>query len=92
MNFRKYLFVIIFFLILAGIHLFFFVKNVSLKYSITSLKLKFIEINSKTRMLGSLVAKEQNLTFIEKTAKEKLGMLYPEKMNYLVGTKEAPND
>jgi cell division protein FtsB len=89
MNFRKYVFVIIFFLVLAGIHLFIYTHNIALKYRITELKIKLSELNSGNRALGSLAAKEENLAHVEKAAREKLGMIYPERIIYILETREG---
>jgi len=83
MNFRKAVFILVVFLILSGIHLFIFAQNISLKYQITDIKVKLSELNNRNRQLGSQAAKEEDLAFIEKTAKEKLGMAYPEKIIYI---------
>lgn len=88
-NFRRAVFILIVFLVLAGVHLFIYAQNISLNYQITDLKIKLSELNSQSRSLGGLAAKEENLAEVEKTAKEKLDMIYPEKIIYLAGTKEA---
>lgn len=83
-KFRRAVFILIIFVILAGIHLFIYTQNIDLKYKTTDLKIKLSEIKSKNRELISQVAKKENLAFIEKMAKEKLGMIYPEKINYIL--------
>jgi len=89
MNFRRALFILTVFLILSAIHLFFYAQNISLKYQITDLKLKLNELLSQNRSLGSLVSREENLSYIEKTAKGKLGMIYPEKIIYIAGSNQS---
>ena len=83
MNFRKAVSILIIFLILAGIHLLVYAQNISLKYQITDLKVKLSELISQNRQLGSMAAKEENLAYVEKVAKEKLGMIYPVKIFYI---------
>lgn len=89
MNFRRAVFILVVFLLLAGIHLFVYAQNISLKYEITDLKVKLSELNSRNRQLEARAAREENLAAVEKTAKEKLGMTYPEKIIYIVGSTEA---
>lgn len=83
MNFRRAVFILVVFLILSGIHLYIYARNINLKYQITDIKVKLSELRSHNRQLGSQAAKEENLAYIEKTAKEKLGMVYPEKIIYI---------
>lgn len=89
MNFRKAVFILVVFLLLSGIHLFIYAQNISLKYQVTDLKVKLSELNSRNRQLEARLAREENLALVEKTAKGKLGMIYPEKIIYIVGSKEA---
>ena len=89
MNFRKALSILSVLLILAGIHLFFYAQNISLKYQITDLKVKLNELISQDRLLGSLVSREENLSYVEKIAKGKLGMIYPEKIIYIAGQDQS---
>ena len=89
MNFRRAVFVLTVFLLLAGIHLFIAAQNIGLKYQITDLKIQASELSSKNRRLNALASKEENLAAVEKTARKKLGMLYPEKIIYITGSKEA---
>ena len=87
MNFRSALTVLIVFLLLAGTHLFIYAQNISLKYKLTDIKIKIAEVNSANRILGSQVARAENLPEIEKIARDKLGMIYPENMNYIIAGK-----
>lgn len=89
MNFRRAVFILVVFLLLAGIHLFVYAQNISLKYELTDLKVKLSELNSRKRQLASQVAREENLGYVEKTAKEKLKMIYPERIIYILPTREA---
>ena len=89
MNFRKYLFVIIFFLVLAGVHLFFYARNITFQYQLTGIKVRLAELTSQNRELGGLAAKAEDLAYVEKTAREKLGMIYPAQVIYILGTREV---
>ena len=88
-KFRRAVFILIIFVILAGIHLYIYTQNIGLKYKITDLKIKLSELRSRNRKLISQVAKKENLPYIEKIAKEKLDMIYPEKINYILVSREA---
>lgn len=88
-KFRRAVFILIVFVALAGIHLFIYTQNINLKYKITDLKLKFQEIRSKNQQVGSQVAKKENLSYIEKIAKEKLNMFYPKEVIYIQASNEA---
>jgi cell division protein FtsB len=81
---RRAVLILSLFVLLAGVHLFIFTQNISLKYKVTDLKIRLSEIQSKNRQLGSQVAKKENLPYIEKIAKEKLNMVYPEEINYIL--------
>lgn len=88
-GFRRAVFTLIVFVILAGIHLFIYTQNMSLKYKNTDLKIKLGEIRSKNRQLGSSVARKESLSYIENFAREKLGMVYPKNIKYLLVSAEA---
>jgi cell division protein FtsB len=88
-KFRKAVFILIVFVSLAGIHLFIYTQNINLKYKITDLKLKFQEIRSKNQQIGSQVAKKENLSYIEKIAKDKLNMTYPKDIIYIEASSEV---
>ena len=83
-NFRKAVLILVVFLALSGIHLFIFARNIGLKYQINDLKIKLGELNSRTKALGGQAARQEDLAYVEKTAKGKLGMIYPENINYIV--------
>jgi cell division protein FtsB len=83
-NFRKAVAVLALFLALAGVHLFIYAKNIGLKYKITDLKIKLAELNSLSRQLGSRLSQEEDLDHVEKYAKTKLGMVYPDNITYIV--------
>lgn len=95
-KFRQAVLILVIFLILAGIHLFIYTQNIDLKYKATDLKTKLNELRSTNRLIGSQVAKKENLSYIEKIAKEKLDMIYPEKVNYILRpqgkTEKSPED
>jgi len=89
MNFLRAVITLFIFVVLAGIHLYVFTQNVNLNYSVTDLKIKLGELRSRNRYLGSKVAEKEDLSVIEKVAREKLGMFYPEEINYILVTPEA---
>jgi hypothetical protein len=74
--------------VLAFIHLFFFAQSVSLKYELTDLKMKFMEIYQKNRYTQSVLAGRESLELVEKAAR-KLDMVYPENINYIILSEEA---
>jgi cell division protein FtsB len=83
-NFRKAVAVLVLFLALAGVHLYVSARNIGLKYQITDLKIKLAELNSLSRTLGSRLSQGEDLGYIEKAAKTRLGMVYPEDITYIV--------
>lgn len=83
-QFRRAVLILIIFVILAGIHLLINTQNISLKYKVTDLKIKFREIRSKNRYRQVQVARKENLELVEKQATEKLKMVYPQKINYIL--------
>ena len=89
MNFRRAVFLLIVFFLLAGAHLLIVAQNINLKYQLTDIKVKLGEISSQNRLLGSNVSREENLSLVEAKAKSSLGMVYPEKILYIVDTREA---
>jgi cell division protein FtsB len=82
-SFRLAVFILVVFLLLAGVHLIIFAQNVGLKYELTDLKVKLTELTSKNKELNCFVAREEKLGYIEKVAIERLGMLYPERVTYI---------
>lgn len=88
-DFRRAVAILSLFICFAGIHLFIFAQNIGIKYRITDLKVKLGELTSKNRQLGGLVAREENLAYVEKYAKGKLGMYYPAKIQYLAASAEG---
>lgn len=68
---------------LAGIHLYINTQNIDLNYKVTDLKIKLNEIRSKNRNLGSQVAIKEDLSNIERIAREQLKMFYPEEITYI---------
>ena len=83
-NFRKAVAILVLFLALSGVHLYISARNIGLKYRATDLKIKLAEMNSLSRTLGSQMSQGEDLAYIEKTAKAKLGMVYPENVTYIV--------
>ena len=88
-RFRRAILILLIFVGLAALHLFINTQNISLKYKLTDLKLTLNELKTKNRLLAIDVARKENLNLIEKSAKEKLKMSYPDKISYLVVSKEA---
>jgi cell division protein FtsB len=89
MNFRLATSILVFFLLLAGAHLYIYTQNISLKYQLTDLKVRLGELQSANRQLGGQIARGENLAFVEQYATRKLGMIYPEQIIYIVGTREV---
>ncbi len=78
-------------LVFAIIHLAIYTQSISIKYEIENLKIRLSAIRSSNRALRSIVAKEESLVKIQKIAKDKLKMVKPEKINYIIlkeGTSE----
>lgn len=73
---------IIFFL--AVIHLSLWTRTLTLNYKIAEQKTMYKKIRSENRGLRYIVAKESSLQKIDNTAKGKLNMEYPAKMNYII--------
>jgi cell division protein FtsB len=88
-QFRRAVMVLAFFSVLAGIHLYITTQNVTLKYRLTDTKIKLEELRAKNRQTGNIVAAKENMAYVEKQARGKLGMVYPEKIRYISVTKEA---
>ena len=89
MSFLRAVATLFVFVVLAGIHLYVYTQNVNLNYSVTDLKIKLGDLRSRNRYLGSKVAEKEDLSVIEKVAREKLGMFYPEEINYILVTPEG---
>ena len=83
-NFRMSMFILALLGTLAAGHLWVYTQNMHLKYVLTDLKIKLNELNSKNCALESIVAAKENLSLIENKAKGQLGMVDPEKINYIV--------
>ena len=92
-KFRLAVFILAVLVVFAGVHLFFYTQNIGIKYRATDAKIKLQDLKSNNRALESQLAAQENLWSIEKTAKEKLKMFYPEQINYILpseqGSKEA---
>jgi cell division protein FtsB len=90
MKFKRAVFILTVFVVLAGVHLFITTQNIDLKYRVTDLKIKLSGIRDRNRELAVKAAGKENLPYIEKTAKEKLDMVYPKKINYVLPGQPAP--
>ncbi|MCU0640627.1 MAG: septum formation initiator family protein [Candidatus Margulisbacteria bacterium] len=89
MNFRLATTTLLFFVFLAGVHLYFYAQNISLKYQVTEIKIRLNEQKNANRQLGGQVARAENLAYVEEYATNKLKMIYPEQVIYIVGTREV---
>ncbi|MBU1027360.1 MAG: hypothetical protein KKA31_06485 [Candidatus Margulisbacteria bacterium] len=84
MRFRTAVITLLIFVSLSAIHLFIYTQNINLKFKVRELKIQLEQIRSKNRQNGYIVAKKENLISIEQIAMRKLGMVYPEKINYII--------
>jgi hypothetical protein len=89
MNFRLAVSVLLVFLLFSGLHLFIFAQNMTVKFRLNEVKIKLAESQSRNRILEVNLARAQTMAEVEKTAKGKLGMVYPTTILYIVGTQEA---
>jgi cell division protein FtsB len=89
-KFRKAVFILFIFVVLAGIHLYIYTQNIGLKYRVTDLKIQLGEIVSRNRSLIRRVAEKENLDYIEKYARERLKMVYPEEVTYIAPSRSGP--
>jgi hypothetical protein len=83
-KFRQAVAVLAGLVILAVIHLAITTQNIALKYATTDLKIKLGEVKSKNRVLGTQVARKENLSLIDQAATGKLKMSYPGKIKYVI--------
>lgn len=90
-KFRRASLILVVFVIFSAIHLYVTTQNISLKYQLTELKIKLAELKSNNRLLGSQISARENLRTIEEKARQELKMIYPEKINYILVSKEATN-
>ncbi|MFA4967857.1 MAG: hypothetical protein WC624_06550, partial [Candidatus Margulisiibacteriota bacterium] len=79
---RTYITLILIVLVLALTHLFVFTGSIGIKYDLARAKVEFQKLYQENRTLNCLLAKGESLFKIEQLAKSKLGMGYPENMNY----------
>ncbi len=84
MRFKTAVITLLIFVALSAIHLFIYTQNIDLKFQVRELKIRLAQIRSKNRQDGYIVAKKENLKGIEQIAMRKLGMVYPDKINYIV--------
>ncbi|MBN2058494.1 MAG: hypothetical protein JW782_06845 [Candidatus Saganbacteria bacterium] len=88
-NFKQAVLILLVMVALAGLHLYINTQNIGLQYQVTELRSELDELRSANRLLGSQAAAKERLDLIETKALEKLGMIYPEKINYVPATDEA---
>ncbi|HTY13828.1 MAG TPA: hypothetical protein VMD02_06545 [Candidatus Omnitrophota bacterium] len=87
---RRYSFLIAIVILLALTHLFIFTGSVGLKYDSAKLKIEFDKDYQENRMLRYLESKGESLGHVEQVSASKLGMVYPEKVEYILdGSVEA---
>ena len=87
-DFRLAVSTLLVFLLLAGIHLFIYAQNINLNYRINDQKIKLNETISRRRQLDGQAARGEDLPLIEQKAKA-LKMVYPEKVHYVIVSREA---
>ncbi|MFA4844664.1 MAG: hypothetical protein WC632_06950 [Candidatus Margulisiibacteriota bacterium] len=87
-DFRLAVSTLLVFLLLAGVHLFIYAQNINLTYRINDQKIKLNETISRRRQLDSQAARGEDLPLIEKKA-QALGLVYPEKVHYIIVSREA---
>jgi cell division protein FtsB len=75
--------ILIFFVVLAVIHLAIYTDSIKNGYEIDSSKRALDKLREENRYLNYLVAKDEALPRIENIARSKLKMVYPEKVNYI---------
>ena len=76
--------ILIIFVLLSAVHLTIYTNSIKTGYEIDELKRKLDSVRPENRYLNYLVAKEEALPRIEKVAREKLNLIYPEKINYII--------
>lgn len=84
MKMPQFIIVAIVFFLLSIIHLTFNAQNMRANYDVENLKLKRNELYSKNRLLSTKAAQKSSLSRVEKIAREKLKMVYPEEMHYII--------
>lgn len=87
-NFRLAVSTLVLFLLLSGIHLFIYAQNINLTYQTNDQKIKLGEEISRRRRLDGRAARGEDLPLIEQKAKA-LGLVYPEKVHYIIVSREA---
>jgi len=76
--------ILIVFVLLCTVHLSIYTNSIKTGYEIDGLRSKLEKIRSDNRYLSYIVAKEEALPRIEQIARQKLKMVYPEKINYII--------
>lgn len=87
-NFRLAVSTLTLFLLLSGIHLFIYAQNINLTYQNNDQKIKLGETLIRRRQLDGQAARGEDLPLIEQKAKS-LGLIYPEKIHYVIVSREA---
>jgi len=87
---KSYIILITIVLVLALVHLFIFTGSIGLNYDLVKKKVAFQKLHQENRRLNYLLARGESLDKVENLAKTKLGMIYPESINYIIiSSKEA---
>ena len=81
--------ILLIFVLLSVIHLSISTGSIKTSYEISELKQQLDAIKPENRYLNYLAAKAEALPRIEKLATNKLKMEYPQKMNYVIVSKES---
>lgn len=89
MNFRWALATILIVLVLSAVHLSIYTGNINLKYEVENLKRTLIGLKLDIRQLQAINAQNNNLDRIERIAKGPLGMVRPDKLNYVIISSEV---
>jgi cell division protein FtsL len=76
--------ILIVFVLLSAAHLAIYTSSIKTGYEIDELRSKLEKVRIQNRYLNYLVAKEEALPRIEQIAKQKLKMVYPEKIEYII--------
>lgn len=74
---------------LAMVHLYIQNKSIGLNYEYARTKVAFQQLYDQNRDYNNMVGQRSSLERVEKIAKEKIGMEYPENIRYVVGSGEA---
>ncbi len=86
---RRYALVLVLVVTLSTVHLAIYTRSINLKYQVEDLKRELIVLKNDIRGLEASAAKKKDLGRIESIAVGRLGMIRPEKINYVTATSDA---